>query len=255
MLFDTHAHLTDEAFSQDREAVIASLVAAGVCGVVNCGYDELSCYDAINLANEHGDLYAAVGMHPHAAKCYNTAFEEKLKNWMQLSKVVALGEIGLDYHYDHSRREVQRDVFLKQIQVAKLFRKPIIVHSREAVQDTYGILKENITNEKSGVLHSFSQTKEMLYKYLDIDMYISVSGIVTFKNASNVREMVRHIPIEKLLIETDCPYMTPIPFRGKRNSPVYVKYVAEKVAEIKEMSYEEICEVTTANAYACFQIK
>lgn len=255
MLFDTHAHLNDEAFSNDLNTIIASLEDDDLIGVLNCGFDEPSSLQAVKLSNMHQIFYASVGMHPHDAKLYDNAFQKKLYEWLRLSKVVALGEIGLDYYYDHSPRDIQKEVFLKQIQIAVEMKKPIIVHSRDAVQDTFDILKNNLSGEKSGVLHSFSQSKEMLFKYLDLDMYVSISGVVTFKNASNVRQMVKDIPIDKLLIETDCPYMTPVPFRGKRNEPRNVRYVAEKIAEIKELSYESICEITTQNAYNFFGIK
>ena len=255
MLFDTHAHLNDDAFSEDKETIIASIDGDDLIGVLNCGFDGPSSLLAVELSNTHQAFYASVGMHPHDAKLYDSAFQEELYEWLRLPKVVALGEIGLDYYYDHSPRDVQKEVFIKQIQIACEMQKPIIVHSREAVQDTFDMLKNNLVGEKSGVLHSFSQSKEMLFKYLDLDLYISISGVVTFKNASNVRQMVKDIPLDRLLIETDCPYMTPVPFRGKRNEPKYVRYVAERIAEIKEMSYESICEITTQNAYDIFRIK
>ena len=255
MLFDTHAHLNDDAFSTDLEDVIASLKDSDVIGVLNCGFDEPSSIEAVKLSNTHQFFFASVGMHPHDAKLYDHAFQEKLYEWLRLPGVVALGEIGLDYYYDHSPRDVQKEVFVKQIQIAGEMEKPIVVHSREAVQDTFDILKNNLTGEKPGVLHSFSQSKEMLFRYLDLGMYLSISGVVTFNNASNVRHMVKDIPLDRLLIETDCPYMTPVPYRGKRNEPQYVRYVAEKIAEIKEISYENICEITTRNAYDFFRIK
>ena len=255
MLFDTHAHLNDDAFSKDLEMIIASLEDDDLIGVLNCGFDEPSSKAAVELSSKQQMFYASVGMHPHDAKLYNGEFQENLYKWLKLPKVVALGEIGLDYYYDHSPRDIQKEVFVKQIQIACEMQKPIIVHSREAVQDTFDILKNNLSGDKPGVLHSFSQSKEMLFKYLDLDLYISISGVVTFKNASNVRQMVKDIPLDRLLIETDCPYMTPVPFRGKRNEPQYVRYVAEKIADIKDMSYERICEITTRNAYDFLRIK
>ena len=255
MLFDTHAHLNDDAFSEDLDVIIASLETENLIGVINCGFDEPSSLKAVELSNAHQMFYSSVGMHPHDAKLFNSKFQEKLYEWLRITKVVALGEIGLDYYYDHSPRDIQKEVFAKQIQIACEMQKPIIVHSREAVQDTFDILKHNLVGEKPGVLHSFSQSKEMLYSYLDLDWYISISGVVTFKNASNVREMVKDIPLDRLLIETDCPYMTPVPFRGKRNEPQYVRYIAERIAEIKELSYESICDITTQNAYDIFRIK
>ncbi len=252
-LFDTHAHLTDEAFNDDREIVIASIKQHQMI-VLNCGYDEASSEGAVNFAAKHPFLYASVGMHPHDSKNYNDQFEQKITDWLKLPKTLALGEIGLDYHYDYSPRDVQQDVFVRQLALAGIMNKPVSVHSREASQDTFDLLRAHLDPVKSGVLHSFSQSTDMMKRYLDLGMMFSISGVVTFKNATQVRETVSLIPIDRLMIETDSPYMTPVPHRGKRNDPTYVRYVAETLAQLKQMSVEKLCEITTENALRFFGI-
>ncbi len=254
MLFDTHAHLTDKAFDPDREQIIGELIKLNMAGVINCGYDAPSSEFSVRLAEQYDFMFAAVGMHPHDAKFYNDAFEQKIKNWLAHPKTVALGEIGLDFHYDHSPRDVQKQVFIRQLFTAGEFSVPVIIHSREASEATYDILKSEMKSERAGVLHSFSQSTEMMRKYLDLGMYFSISGPVTFSNASNLRETVRYIPADRLFIETDCPYLTPAPYRGKRNNPAYVRYVAEKIGEILSMEYEKVCEITCQNAKRFFGI-
>ena len=252
-LFDTHAHLTDEAFNDDREIVIASIKQHQMI-VLNCGYDEASSEGAVNFAAKHPFLYASVGMHQHDAKNYNDQFEQKITDWLKLPKTLALGEIGLDYHYDYSPRDVQQDVFVRQLALAGIMNKPVSVHSREASQDTFDLLRAHLDPVKSGVLHSFSQSTDMMKRYLDLGMMFSISGVVTFKNATQVRETVSLIPIDRLMLETDSPYMTPVPHRGKRNDPTYVRYVAETLAQLKQMSVEKLCEITTENALRFFGI-
>lgn len=254
MLFDTHAHLTDEAYNQDREQVINELERIGMAGVVNCGSDAQSSYSCIVLAEKYDFMYAAAGIHPHDAKKFDGDFEDKLSTWLKLPKVVALGEIGLDYYYDYSPRDIQKKVFSAQISIAAKFNKPIVVHSREASLDTYEILKSEMKCTRSGILHSFSQSTEMMKKYLDMGMLISISGPITFNNASKLRETVQYIPLDRLLIETDSPYLTPVPLRGKRNTPANVRYVAQKLAEIFHMNYEKVCEITCENAKKFFQL-
>lgn len=254
MLFDTHAHLTDEAYDTDREQVIEKLHNLGMTGVINCGSDEPSSYACILLAEKYDFMYAAAGIHPHDAKKFDERFEDKLCNWLKLPKVIAVGEIGLDFYYDYSPRDIQKKVFAAQIEIAAKFNKPIVIHSREASLDTYELLKSEMNCSRSGVLHSFSQSTEMMKKYLDMGMFISISGPVTFNNASKLRETVQYIPLDRLLIETDSPYLTPVPLRGKRNTPANVRYVAQKLAEIFHMDYEKICEITCENAKKFFQL-
>lgn len=255
MLFDTHAHLNDEAFEEDVTQVIKKLKDEKFEGIVNVGYDLESSIRAIKLSKEYDFLYASVGLHPHDSKDYNDILEnEFIKLIEENDKVVAYGEIGLDYYYDNSPRDIQKDVFIKQIKVANKLNKPIIVHSRDAVKDTYDILKEHL-GDNTGIIHSCSASAEMVREYLKLGLYISFSGSVTFKNAENVRNAAKAVPLDRLLIETDCPYLTPVPHRGKRNDPSYVKYTAMKLAELNDISYEELVEITKNNAKKLFRIK
>jgi TatD DNase family protein len=203
-LFDAHAHLTDEAFAGDREEIIGAMQRENIWAL-NCGTDVRSSYLCTVLAERHAFLYAAVGMHPHDAKDYTDEAEAQFIAWLAEEKTVAIGEIGLDYYYDYSPRDVQRDVFARQIHIANTYGVPVVVHAREAAQDTYDIIKGEMKTPRA-VLHSFSQSREMLHKYLDMDVMFSISGPVTYANADRLRETVAGIPMERLLIETDCPY-------------------------------------------------
>lgn len=251
ILTDTHAHLNDEAFDEDRKAVIDELQDK-LKWIINNSYDEQSCDDSVKLAEEYDFIYAAVGIHPHDASTYCDELENKLSEYLNHPKVVALGEIGLDYHYDLSPRDIQKEVFVKQIALAEKFDKPITIHSRDAAQDTFDILKSCLNCRRGAVLHSFSQSSEMFKLYLDMNVFFSISGVVTFKNADKLRETVKLIPIDRMFIETDCPYMTPVPFRGKRNRPDMTEYTARVCAELKGMAYENFCEKTAENAEKFF---
>ncbi|MBR6800954.1 MAG: TatD family hydrolase [Eubacteriaceae bacterium] len=255
MIFDTHAHLTDEQFNEDRDEVINRIKREGML-VLNCGCDEKSSYLSAVLAKRYDFFYAALGMHPHDSKDYTDKFEKWIIEHINDERVVAIGEIGLDYHYDYSPRPVQKDVFIRQIELANELDKPIIIHSREATQDTYDIVKKYLKTKRGAVLHSFNQSEEMLKQYLDLDMNIhfSISGPVTFKNAKNMLTLVPNIPLDRIFVETDCPYLTPVPFRGRRNNPTYVTYVADKLAELYGKTTEEIAEITTQNAVKFFGI-
>ncbi|MBE6038530.1 MAG: TatD family deoxyribonuclease [Anaerofustis stercorihominis] len=256
MLFDTHAHITDERFNEDRDLMIDRIKREGML-VLNCGCDEKSSYLSAVLAKRYDFFYAAVGMHPHDSKDYTDKFEELIKKLAKEEKVVAIGEIGLDFYYDNSPRDIQREIFIRQIHLADELDLPIIIHSRDASEETYKILKEHLKNPKGAVLHSFSQSTEMLKKYLALDknIHFSISGPVTFKNARALTEMVPNIPLERIFIETDCPYLTPVPFRGKRNNPTYVAYVADKLSELYGRTTEEIADITAENAMRFFGIK
>ncbi|RGD73537.1 TatD family hydrolase [Anaerofustis stercorihominis] len=255
MLFDTHAHLNDEEFNEDLDDIIKELKEKHFDGVVNIGYDYESSLKAVELSKKEDFFYASVGLHPHDSKDYNKILEnEFIKLVKENEKVVAYGEIGLDYYYDNSPRDTQKEVFIRQLKVASELNKPVIIHSRDAAGDTYDILKAHL-NGNTGIIHSCSASAEMVREYVKLGMYISFSGSVTFKNANNVREAAKAAPLDKLLIETDCPYLTPVPFRGKRNKPPYVEYTARMLAEVKGISYEEIIEITDKNAREIFKIK
>jgi len=255
MLFDTHAHLDDSRFDEDRDAVIAKCKEEGVELVLNAGSNLATSVKSINLANKYDFIYASVGVHPHDASEMD---ENSCKVLAELAeknnKVRAIGEIGLDYYYDHSPRDVQRKRFAEQIDLAVQLNLPVIIHDRDAHEDTMNILKKSGVKQVGGVLHSYSGSVEMMRECLKLNMYISLSGPVTFKNARKTVEVAQQVPLDMLLIETDSPYLTPVPHRGERNYPGYVKYVAEKIAAIRDMNFEEIAQITLENGKRLFRI-
>ncbi len=255
MLIDSHAHLDDRRFDDDREMLIANFKNNNVELVINIGADLKTSVASVELADKYESIYAAVGVHPHSAKEVNTLVMENLRELTKNKKVVAIGEIGLDFHYDNSPRDVQRKWFIEQLKLAKELDLPVIIHTREASQETFDILKNNQDGTVRGVLHAFSGSPEMALEYIKMGFLISIGGPVTFKNARVVREVAEAVPLDKLLIETDCPYLTPEPYRGKRNEPVYVKYVAEKIAEVKGISYDKLVKASNENAKKLFGIK
>lgn len=255
MLIDSHAHLDDRKFDDDRESLIKNFKNNNIELVINIGADLKTSQASVELAEKHDAIYAAVGVHPHSAKEVNTMVMEQLKELAENEKVIAIGEIGLDYYYDNSPRDVQRKWFIEQLKLAKELDLPVIIHTRDAAGETFEILKNNQNGNVRGVLHSYSGSVEMALDYVKMGFYISIGGPVTFKNARIVREVAEAVPLDKLLIETDCPYLTPEPYRGKRNEPVYVKYTAEKIAEIKKISYDDLVKATNANTKKLFNIK
>src|ERR1700730_10919644 len=234
-LVDTHCHLNDPQFTEDIEAVLERAKSAGVERIVVPGYDYDSCIRALELADRFEMIYAAVGFHPHDAKDVRESFYEDLKEWVQHPKVVAIGEIGLDYYYDNSPKDIQHEVFRRHIQFAKAHKLPIIIHDRDAHADIVRMLREENAEEIGGIMHCFSGSLEMAQDCIKMNFYISFGGPVTFKNAKRPREVAAQVPLERLLVETDSPWLTPEPNRGKRNEPVYVRHVAEKISEIREM--------------------
>ncbi len=252
MLVDSHAHLEDEKYDKDREEVIEEC-KKDLTFLINVGSNILTSKQSIKLAHNYDFIYASVGIHPHDAQKEFDKVEEIERLALQ-EKVVAIGEIGLDYYYDDPPKEFQKEVFIKQIRLAKKLNLPIIIHDRDAHGDILDILKQEWTKDLRGVFHSYSGSVEMAFQAIEMNFYISLGGPVTFKNAKKPKEVVKAVPIEKLLIETDSPYLTPEPYRGKRNTPVYVKFVAEKIAELREMSYEEVCRITAENAIKLFNI-
>ncbi|MBD7939326.1 TatD family hydrolase [Cytobacillus sp. Sa5YUA1] len=254
MLFDTHVHLNAEQYDEDLEEVIKRAREAGVEKMVVVGFDRPTIERAMELIEQYDFLYASIGWHPVDAIDMT---EEDLIWIEELSKhpkVVAIGEMGLDYHWDKSPKDVQKDVFRQQIQLAKKVKLPIIIHNREATADIVEILKEENAAEVGGIMHCFSGSPETAKECIDMNFYISLGGPVTFKNARKPKEVAAEIPLEKLLIETDCPYLAPHPFRGKRNEPSYVKLVCEQIAEIKNIPVEEVAAITTENAKKLFAI-
>ncbi|WP_025028173.1 TatD family hydrolase [Caldalkalibacillus mannanilyticus] len=254
MLFDTHTHLNDEAFSADRDEVMQRALDEGVSLLVNVGFNRQTIPQTLELAEKYDFVYAAVGWHPHDAKDMK---EEDLAWIEELSahkKVVAIGEMGLDYYWDNSPRDVQKEVFRQQIALAKKVKKPIIIHDRDAHRDVVDILKEEGASEVGGVMHCFGGSVEIAKECLDLNFYISFGGPLTFKNAKKPKEVAMQIPLDRILIETDSPYLTPHPYRGKRNESSYVKHVAQSLAELRGLSYEEVCRITMENGKRLFNI-
>ncbi|WP_141993381.1 TatD family hydrolase [Bacillus sp. B4EP4a] len=254
MLFDTHVHVNAEQFDEDLEDVIDRAKEAGVNNMVVVGFDRPTIIRAMELIEAYDFMYAAVGWHPVDAIDMT---EEDLQWIEELSnhpKVVAIGEMGLDYHWDKSPKDVQMEVFRKQIRLAKKVGLPIIIHNREATADIVNILKEEEASRVGGIMHCFSGSAETALECINMNFYISLGGPVTFKNAKKPKEVAAAVPLDRLLIETDCPYLAPHPYRGKRNEPSYVKLVAEQIAEIKQLTLEEVSQATTENAKKLFGI-
>jgi TatD DNase family protein len=254
MLFDTHVHLNAEQFNEDLEEVISRAKEAGVGKMVVVGFDRPTIEKAMELVEHYDFLYASVGWHPVDAIDMTDEDLAWIEELSSHPKVVALGEMGLDYHWDKSPKDVQKEVFRKQIHLAKKVKLPIIIHNREATQDIVDILREEGAEEVGGIMHCFSGSPEIAQECVDMNFYISLGGPVTFKNAKKPKEVALEIPLERLLIETDCPYLAPHPNRGKRNEPAYVKLVAEQIAELKGVSVEEVEKITTENANKLFNI-
>ena len=253
-IFDTHAHYDDEAFLEDREEVLGLLTNKGVSHVITCGTDLMSSYRSLKLAQQYDYIYAALGFHPEDIGEERKGDLDVIKDLLVSEpKAVAVGEIGLDYHYeDGAPKEDQIDLFRRQIELANELDLPVIVHDRDAHEDTFNIIKEL---RPRGVIHCFSGSKEMALEYVKLGMYIGVGGVVTFKNARKAVEVVEALPIEKILLETDCPYMAPTPHRGERNDSSLISFVAEKVGEIKNLTPQEVCDITNQNAKTLFNIK
>lgn len=255
MLFDSHAHLDDGRFDKDRDRILANAKENGIEYILNPGADLNTSLRAVNLAEKYNMIYAAVGVHPHDVKDMDEDTIEVLRALSNKEKVVAIGEIGLDFYYDHSPRDEQRKWFRRQIELAKEVNLPIIIHDRDAHEETFNILKEYDVGSLGCVMHCYAGSVEMAREYIKMGVYISLAGPVTFNNARKTYDVAREIPLEWLLIETDSPYLTPTPYRGKRNEPAYVKFVAEKIAEAKGISLEEVAYQTTLNTKKLFRIK
>jgi TatD DNase family protein len=252
MFVDSHAHIDGEEYDADRDAVVLRAREAGVRAILNVGTGDpqSGAFErAVRVAEAYERVYAAVGVHPHDAKLFDEEAEERLRRLAHgSSRVIAWGEIGLDYHYDHSPREVQREVFRRQIRIARELGLPVIIHSREADDDTVSILREEMTDEgKRGIMHCFGGGAQMAVGVLELGFMVSFAGNVTFKKAEDLRDVARLIPLERLLLETDCPFLTPVPFRGRRNEPAHVREVAECLAGLHGLTTEEIGRITSEN--------
>lgn len=260
MFVDTHAHIDGEEYAADRDEVVARALEAQVGAILNVGTGDphSGAFErAVAVAEKYETVFAAVGVHPHDAKLFDDGTEERIRRLFESSsRLIAWGEIGLDYHYDNSPRDVQREVFARQLRAARELRLPVIIHSREADDETVEILREECgASGACGIMHCFGGTLEMAESVLELGFMVSFAGNVTFKKAENLREVARKIPLDRLLIETDCPYLTPVPFRGRRNEPARVVEVARCIAELHGKETEEIGRITTENFLRFFNLK
>ena len=255
MIFDTHAHYDDRQFDEDREAVLSSLPGAGIGRVLNAAADMRSVETSLLLAEQYDFIYAAVGVHPEGVQGLTEADLDVLRDRATThKKVVAIGEIGLDYYWDTVPRDLQKEWFRLQLRLSNELDLPVIVHSRDAAKDTYDILKEEKTGEGAGIVHCFSYSREMARQFLDLGYYIGLGGVVTFKNARAAKEVAAYVPKDRLVLETDCPYMAPVPYRGKRNQSGYLTEVVKAIAEITGESPEALEERTWENGCRIYRL-
>ncbi|KAF1293071.1 TatD family hydrolase [Candidatus Enterococcus leclercqii] len=254
MIFDSHTHLNAEQFRGEEAAVVTRAQELGVSKMAVVGFDGPTIEKSLELNQQFPGVYSIIGWHPTEAGSYTAKVEKQLEKQLELPKVVAYGEIGLDYHWMEDPKEVQERVFRRQIAVAKEHGLPISIHMREATEDTYRILKDEDVRDIGGIMHSYSGDLEWAQRFLDLGMHISFSGVVTFKKALDVQEAAAGVPLERLLVETDAPYLAPMPYRGKRNEPGYTFYVAEKIAQLRGMATEEVAKITWENAHRLFKI-
>lgn len=248
MIIDTHAHYDDKAFDNDRHELLTSLEKSGIAAVVNVAADMKSLEDVPRLAHEYNFVYGAIGLHPDNVGALDDGVMDKMRHLLEDPKMVAVGEIGLDYHWNVEPKDVQMEAFARQIELAKEAGKPIMVHSREAANDTMQVIKDTRAYDAGGIIHCYAYSPEMAREYVKMGFYLGIGGTVTFKNARKIKEVVAEIPLESLVLETDCPYLAPEPNRGKRNSSLNLPYVAAKIAEIKGCRKEEVEEITYNNA-------
>ena len=253
-LIDTHSHIDLEDFNDDLDVVIKNAFNAGVEKIIIPSVDRNSFEKVMQIAKDYENIFCALGIHPTEAQKANDKDFEEIEQLATDPKVVAIGECGLDYYWDKTFVEEQKKVFLKQIEIAKKLSLPLIVHDREAHKDTFDLLSQNINGEIPVIMHCFSGSVEFAKECVKKRFYIGLGGVVTFKNAKKMYEVAKEIPLENLLLETDAPYLTPVPYRGKRNEPAYVKLVAEEIAQIRGISYDEVAKTTTSNARKVFGI-
>ncbi|MEW4355002.1 TatD family hydrolase [Streptococcus pneumoniae] len=251
-IFDTHTHLNSEEFEGRVEEELALAAEMGVTRMNVVGFDKLTIARALDLAERYEQIYATIGWHPTEAGTYTDEIEEFLRQNLKREKVIALGEIGLDYHWMTAPKEVQEQVFRQQIALAKEFDLPFVVHTRDALEDTYDIIKSEGVGPRGGIMHSYSGSLEMAERFIELGMTISLSGVVTFKKALDIQEVATHLPLDKILVETDAPYLAPVPKRGRENRTAYTRYVVDKIAELRGLSSEEVASRTYANAQRLF---
>ena len=254
MIFETHAHYDDEAFDEDREKLLETMHAQGIEKIINVGASLQGVRDTVALTEKYPFVYGAVGIHPDEVGNLTEEDMKELRGYCDREKIAAIGEIGLDYYWDKENHEIQKKWFVRQMDLAKETGLPIIVHSRDAAKDTLDIMKAERADNLSGVIHCYSYSKEHAREYMNMGYYLGVGGVVTFKNAKRLKEVVEYAPLDYLLLETDAPYLAPEPYRGKRNCSLYLTYVAQTIARIKGVPYETVVETTRKNAEKLFNI-
>lgn len=247
-IFETHAHYDDDAFDEDRELLLQQMHKEGIDYIVNIGCSMENSRNIVKMIAQYDFLYGTVGVHPSDIDELTDADMAELETLSRMDKILAIGEIGLDYHYDNVDKELQKKWFISQLEIAKRRNLPVVIHSRDAAKDTLDIIKEHHNGTTPGIIHCFSYGVEMAREYLNMGYYIGVGGVVTFKNAKKLKEVVEYTPLERIVLETDAPYLAPTPYRGKRNNSLYLTYVAEEIAAIKQVSPEEVCRITYENA-------
>lgn len=255
MFFDTHTHINVEQFEDDVEEVIERAIENGVTRMSVVGFDFPTIEKALELSEKYDEVYATIGWHPTEAGSYNDEVEAYLREIYSSRHVVAVGETGLDYHWMEDPKEVQFEAFRRQIKLAKEYNLPVTIHNRESTKDVYRILEEEGLPQAGAIMHSFGVSTRWLKRFVNLGTMISLSGVVTFKNAPEVREIAQAVPLDRLLIETDAPYLSPEPNRGKRNEPSYVRFVAQEIAQVRGMSVEEVAKITTDNANRFFKLE
>lgn len=255
MIFDTHAHYDDDAFDEDREALLSGLQEAGIGAVTNIGASLSSSRTTLQLSARYPWMYAAVGVHPSETAELTEEGLDWLRQAAAAERVVAIGEIGLDYYWEEPEHEIQKKWFSRQLALAAELKLPVAIHSRDAAKDTLDIMKAECAREFGGVIHCFSYTVEMAREYLNMGFYLGIGGVVTFNNAKKLKEVVQYAPLDQLVLETDCPYLAPVPNRGKRNSSLNLSYVAEEIAKLKGVTREQVEAVTWENALKLYKIK
>ncbi|MCM1543123.1 MAG: TatD family hydrolase [Blautia sp.] len=254
-IFDTHAHYDDRSFDEDREELLRALPMEGVGKVVDVGSSLASCKAARALAEQYDYIYCALGVHP----CDTAELTEESMDWLRqqcgYEKCVAVGEIGLDYYWDKPDRDIQKKWFVRQLDLARECEKPVVIHSRDAAKDTVDIMTAEKCEEIGGVIHCFSYTRETAGTFLDMGFYIGIGGVLTFKNAKKMVEVAEYVPMERIVLETDCPYLAPVPYRGKRNCSIFISYVVEALARIKGISEEEVRRIAWENAHELYRLQ
>lgn len=248
MLIDSHCHLNTKEFADDLPQVIANAKAAGVSLMQTICTRSSDFSGIIEIVEKYPEIYASFGIHPHEVEKEKLLSIDEIVSHASHPKVIGIGETGLDYYYEHSKRDIQQESFINHIKAASRTNLPVIVHSRNADEDTISIMSSEMkTNSYPGLIHCFSSTRELSKSSLDIGLYISIAGIITFKNSDDLRDIMQYVPLDRILVETDSPYLAPVPMRGKRNEPAFVKHVAEMLAQVKGISVEDIAEITTDN--------